>query len=142
MVNMESGQNRSLSPMTAADSRHPKRPALFRTARLEFLLQLTASLHRPSRESRREDSFERATIVIKPGEKKTLRIEKQRSAQGALNQRPKSLSTDRTLLRLSPRRREPRSSQIEDSVSRTMLVGCETRRYPTETDVSAVFKRK
>lgn len=139
MVTLKSRNVRIPLPMTPTDSRRLNRHALTKPARLDFGLPPATLPRKRSHESSRSEVLKERQPSLSLKARGVL-FEKLRSAQDAWKRSP-SVSTDLMLSRLTSKREELRHGQCENSVSETKPVRYEMRRYPSEADVPAVFKR-
>lgn len=134
-------RNRSPPPMNPADSCRLKKRVSSKRACLDFGPAPMSLSRKRSREHDCGESSRAVENVTEPGDEKEIRLEKTRSVKGAWKQSPSRLSKGLTPSSLHLKPREPRHGQSEYSVLKKMPVGFKMRRYTTEVDVLAVFKR-
>lgn len=98
-------------------------------------------LHTKSRKCGRRERFKRMTAVSEHGSKKSVRFRKLCSADSAWKRTPSSTDAKSPVFRMLRKRREPRHGQAENSVPKTVPVGCEMGWYLAEVAALAGFKR-
>lgn len=127
--------------MTPTDSRCLRRLVYNEPASLDFALPPGTSSRKQSHQSGCREVFKSVTTVMEPESEKRVASQRLRSSRDAWTRCPTGVSTGLARSRLLARWREPRQSQIEDSVPERRPVGYGMRRYLTGVAVPTVFRR-